>query len=172
MPPTVIFGDIRGMEPSDIKPILRKYGIKRLDTAAAYAGGDSEKRTGDAKMGDEFVVDTKILGGPLDGGWLSPEKVDESSRLSLERLQMEKVNVLYAHVPDLKTPLEEQARGFQEIYEKGRFREVGYLTFIYHYMFRCLGLLLILCIYSSLASRTSTQIWWNLGYGSQNRMVI
>lgn len=124
MPPTVVFGDIRGMDAEEIKPVLRKYNITRLDTAASYAGGDSERRTGDAGMADEFVVDTKILGGPLHDGWLRPENVEESSRLSLKRLKTKQINVLYCHIPDLKTPLEEQARGFQDIYEMGRFREV------------------------------------------------
>lgn len=41
MAPTVIFGDIRGMEVEDAKPVLQKYSIKRLDTAAAYVRGDS-----------------------------------------------------------------------------------------------------------------------------------
>lgn len=124
MAPTVIFGDIRGMDAEEIKPVLRKYGIKRLDTAASYAGGDSERRTGDARMGEEFTIDTKIMGGPLDSGALAPEKVEKSLRGSLERLRMEKVNVLYCHIPDLKTPLEEQARGFDELHQKGKFKEV------------------------------------------------
>ena len=125
MAPTVIFGDIRGMDPEEIKPVLRKYGIKRLDTAAAYEMGESERRTGNAHMAGEFVIDTKILGGPLDSGALHPDKVEESSQKSLERLQTDQVNVLYCHVPDSKTPLEDQARGFDDIYKKGRFKEVS-----------------------------------------------
>lgn len=125
MAPSVIFGDIRGMDAADVKPVLRKYGINRLDTAAAYVQGDSERRTGEANMGQEFIVDTKILGGPFYSGTLSPEKVNESSIASLERLNMHQINVLYCHVPDFKTPVEDQARGFDEVYKEGRFKEVS-----------------------------------------------
>lgn len=125
MPPTVIFGDIRGMQPSDIIPILQKYHITRLDTAAGYEQGESERRMGEANMAADYTIDTKILGAPLYEGALSPEKIDDSSRHSLERLRSSQVNVLYCHLPDLKTPLEEQARGFEEVYQKGRFKEVG-----------------------------------------------
>lgn len=125
MPPTVIFGDIRGMEVSDIKPALERYKIKRLDTAAGYVSGDSEKRLGDASMAGDYTIDTKILGAPLDAGALTPEKIEESSIQSLERLRTNQVNVLYCHLPDFKTPLEDQARGFEEVYRKGRFKEVS-----------------------------------------------
>lgn len=85
---------------------------------------------GDAKMAKDFVIDTKILGGPLHAGALTPEKVDDSSRQSLERLHTDQVNVLYCHIPDLKTPLEEQAKGFDAIYQQGRFRELGLSNFM------------------------------------------
>lgn len=85
---------------------------------------------GNAKMAEEFVIDTKILAAPLDAGSLSPDKVDESSRQSLERLQTDQVNVLYCHLPDLKTPLRDQARGFNDVYEKGRVKELGLSNFM------------------------------------------
>lgn len=103
-------------------------GIKRLDTAAFYGAGESERRMGDGNMNKEFIIDTKIMSGPLDAGALSPEKVDESSRQSLERLRTQQVNVLYCHLPDYKTPLEEQAKAFDDVHQKGRFKEVSIIT--------------------------------------------
>lgn len=125
MAPTVIFGDIRQLDLDEIRPILDKYGIKRLDSAAGYEGGDSERRLGEAGWSRDFTVDTKILHSGFNDGPLSPEKVDESSRQSLERLKLDQVNVLYCHGPDFKTPVEDQARGFDDVYKKGRFRELG-----------------------------------------------
>ncbi len=125
MPPTIIFGDIRGLDLEEIKPILQKYNIKRLDSAAGYQKGESERSLGDSGWSKEFLIDTKILSGPLHSGTLTPEKVEESSKQSLERLKLEKVNVLYCHSADLKTPLEDQARGFNNVYKKGRFEAVS-----------------------------------------------
>ena len=127
MSPTVIFGDIRQLEIDEIKPILQKFGIKRLDSAAGYEKGDSERRLGEARMPDEFAIDTKILGGFPTDGTLSAEKIDDSSRKSLERLKVDKVNVLYPHTPDYQTPIEVQAEAFDEVYRKGRFTAVSVL---------------------------------------------
>ena len=124
MPPTVIFGDIRGLEIDDILPVLRKYGITRLDSAAGYEKGESERRLGASGMSKEFTIDTKILSKVPRGGTLTPEAIEESSKLSLERLKIDKVNVLYCHAPDKTTPVEDQARGFNDAYQEGRFAAV------------------------------------------------
>ncbi len=125
MPPTIIFGDIRGLDLDEVKPILQNYNIKRLDSAAGYQKGGSERSLGDSGWSKEFLVDTKILSGSLHSGTLTPEKIEESSKQSLERLKLDKVNVLYCHSADLKTPLEDQARGFDDVYKKGSFESVS-----------------------------------------------
>lgn len=129
MPPQVIFGDIRGLDLDEIKPILQKHGIKRLDSAAIYMAGESERRLGEARMGDFFTIDTKVMIDSMPGdGSLEPDKVEESSKTSVERLNVNKINVLHAHAPDLTTSVEDQARGFNDAYLKGRFREVSATT--------------------------------------------
>lgn len=124
MPPTVIFGDIRGLDLQELEPVLHRYGISRLDSAAVYQAGASEISLGVARMGERFTIDTKILSSRDSGGTLTPEKIEESSKKSLERLRLSKVNVLYVHGPDFDTPIEQQARGFDDVYKKGRFSEV------------------------------------------------
>ncbi|KAF7193737.1 Oxidoreductase sirO [Pseudocercospora fuligena] len=129
MPPTVIFGDIRGMEVSEILPILQKYGINRLDSAASYVNGDSEKRLGDAGVGKTFTIDTKVAVSFPNEGALTPEKITKSAKESLDRLKLETINVLYAHAPDHETPVADQAKGFNEVFKKGSISAVGVSNF-------------------------------------------
>ena len=124
MPPQIIFGDIREHDARDLKSALNEAGIKRIDTAARYMNGESEKKIGQAKLPEHFTVDTKILyTGPGDIT-LSAEAIEKSLRNSLNVLGVQKVNVLYCHAPDFNTPIAEQARAFDEQYKKERFAYV------------------------------------------------
>lgn len=125
MPPTVIFGDIRGLDLNELEPVLHRHGISRLDSAAVYQAGASETSLGDARMGERFAIDTKILSSRNSDRTLTPEKIRESSKKSLERLRMDKVNVLYIHGPDYATPIEQQAKAFDDVHKKGRFSEAS-----------------------------------------------
>ena len=124
MPAQVIFGDIRELDPAELKTALLAAGIKRLDTAARYMNGESEKKIGRAGLPETFAVDTKILVTAPAEGHLSADKIEQSLSNSLDVLGVEKVNVLYCHAPDFQTPVAEQARAFNEQYKKGRFTYV------------------------------------------------
>lgn len=124
MPPQIIFGDIRELEPAELKAALIEAGIERIDTAARYRDGESEKKIGRAKLPESFTVDTKILFTPPGDGDLSAEAIEKSLSNSLNVLGIDKVNVLYCHAPDFQTPIAEQARAFHEQYKKGRFTYV------------------------------------------------
>jgi aryl-alcohol dehydrogenase-like predicted oxidoreductase len=50
---------------------------------------------------------------------LSRKHVVEGLKASLERLQLEYVDVVYAHRPDRDTPMEEVVRGFNHVIERG-----------------------------------------------------
>ena len=96
-------------------------GIRYFDTAPRYGGGLSEQRLGDALQGldrDEVVISTKVghLLTPLQAGehgWdlfpdspasshadYSRDGVLRSLDASLERLQTDRVEVLWIHDPD------------------------------------------------------------------------
>ncbi|KXS94613.1 hypothetical protein AC578_7048 [Pseudocercospora eumusae] len=129
MPPSIIFGDIRGLNVSEILPMLENHGINRLDSAASYMNGDSEARLGAANVGKTFTIDTKVaVSFPTDGS-LTPEKIAKSAQDSLARLKIPKINVLYAHAPDYSTPLADQAKGFDGVYREGWIRAVGVSNF-------------------------------------------
>jgi aryl-alcohol dehydrogenase-like predicted oxidoreductase len=125
MPPQLISGNINNLDPDELRTTLKEADITRLDTAARYANGESEKVLGKAKFPDTFKVDTKILLNLPSDGSLSAGPIEKSLSNSLKVLGVEKVNVLYCHAPDFTTPIAEQARAFNEHYKKGRFTYVS-----------------------------------------------
>ncbi|HKL18965.1 MAG TPA: aldo/keto reductase [Halalkalibaculum sp.] len=101
-------------------------GWTKLDTAAVYNDGVSEQIIGEwltRSPSSEVSIATKVhprTTGRLDGP--SVRKVFESS---LKRLQVEKVDLLYLHAPDLLHPVEDALRMCAELYQEGRFRRLG-----------------------------------------------
>jgi voltage-dependent potassium channel beta subunit len=103
-----------------------EHGINYFDTAEAYANGQSEivmgnviKRCGWKRS--SLVISTKIfLGGkgPNDIG-LSRKHVIEGLKACLKRLQLEYVDIVFAHRPDTTTPMEEVVRAFNHVIDKG-----------------------------------------------------
>ncbi|GKZ32874.1 hypothetical protein AbraIFM66950_002518 [Aspergillus brasiliensis] len=105
-------------------------GINFFDTAESYAGGQSEIVMGQAikKFGwkrSDLVISTKLNWGLANGEilinnhGLSRKHIVEGTRASLERLQLEYVDIIYAHRPDRLTPMEETVRAFNHVIEKG-----------------------------------------------------
>ena len=102
-------------------------GVNFFDNAEAYAGGDSETIMGEAikKAGwkrSDLVVSTKIFWGgegPNDKG-LSRKHILEGTDASLKRLQLDYVDLIYAHRPDIKTPIEETVRAFNHVINQGK----------------------------------------------------
>jgi aflatoxin B1 aldehyde reductase len=124
MPAKLICGDINALDPSALKVALQNAGIVRMDTAARYRNGESERTIGRAKLPETFAIDTKIL-YQIDGtAQLSTEAIEKSLSNSLNVLGVDKVNVLYCHAPDYQTPIEVQAKAFDEQYRRGRFAQV------------------------------------------------
>jgi len=98
-----------------------------FDTAEAYAGGKSESEMGRAikELGlrrTDLVITTKLFwgvhGGPNDGG-LSRKHIIEGTRGSLERLQLDYVDVIFAHRCDTTVPMEEIVRAFNFVIGQG-----------------------------------------------------
>jgi voltage-dependent potassium channel beta subunit len=112
-------------------------GINFFDCAEGYADGESEAVMGRAikhfgwKRND-IVVTTKIYHGTFNSAHkgtprskinnqgLSRKHVVEGTKLSLERLQLEYVDLLYAHRPDRHVPMEEIVRAFNYLIDTGK----------------------------------------------------
>lgn len=102
-------------------------GVNLFDNAEAYASGNAEIVMGDViqKAGwqrSELVITTKIFWGgkgPNDRG-LSRKHIVEGTNAALKRLQMEYVDLILCHRPDLHTPIEETVWAMNHIINQGK----------------------------------------------------
>ena len=102
-------------------------GVNFFDNAEVYASGKAEivmgnviKKTGWKRS--DLVISTKIFWGgegPNDNG-LSRKHIIEGVDASLERLQMEYVDLVFCHRPDLYTPVEETVRAMNHVINQGK----------------------------------------------------
>ncbi|KAI8990662.1 Aldo/keto reductase [Trametes punicea] len=112
-----------------VKEIIKtalEHGINMFDTAEGYAQGKAEMEMArvfkelDVKRSD-IVVTTKLFWGgrgPNDMG-LSRKHIIEGTKKCLERLQMDYVDVIFAHRPDHTVPMEEVVRAFNFVIDQG-----------------------------------------------------
>ncbi|MFG2056799.1 aldo/keto reductase [Micromonospora sp. NPDC048930] len=121
--------------------ILDRYveaGGTFIDTSDNYAfwqnggqGGESEELLGRWRrsrgVGSEVVIATKLGARPLAPGTsyvdnpegLSAKVIREAAERSRERLGVEKLDLLYAHIEDRTVPLRETVEGFAELVAEG-----------------------------------------------------
>lgn len=106
-------------------------GVNFFDCAEGYAEGKSEQVMGAAikKFGwkrNDLVISTKLYWGgafgdnPVNNKGLSRKHVIEGMSASLARLDLEYVDLIYAHRPDRQTPMEEVVRAFNHLIATGR----------------------------------------------------
>ncbi len=102
-------------------------GVNFFDNAEAYAAGEAERVMGkiirDAgwKRSD-LVISTKIFWGgpgPNDRG-LSRKHILEGTDAALRRLQLDYVDLVFCHRPDLHTPIAETVRAMSHLVEQGK----------------------------------------------------
>lgn len=104
-------------------------GVNFFDNAESYAGGESERVMGEAlkklkwRRGS-YLVSTKFFWGLHDGvnerHTLNRKYLIEGINGSLERLQLEHVDLIYCHRPDKNTPIEETVWAMHNIIEWGK----------------------------------------------------
>ncbi|KAK0207469.1 NADP-dependent oxidoreductase domain-containing protein [Armillaria fumosa] len=120
-------GTVKGDPVKDIIKTAFDNGINMIDTAEGYAKGQSEVEIGrvvkelDIRRSD-LVITTKLFWGPRTGpndGGLSRKHIIEGTQESLARLQMDYVDVIFAHRCDVNVPMEEIVRAFNFVIEKG-----------------------------------------------------
>ncbi|KAI5477070.1 hypothetical protein MNV49_006869 [Pseudohyphozyma bogoriensis] len=121
-------GTVKGDPVKDILTAAWESGINTIDTAEIYANGESEREIGRVLKETgwnrrELVIITKLFFGtgrkdPNQKG-LSRKHLVEGIQDSLERLQLDYVDVVFAHRPDVSTPMEEVVRGFNHIIDRG-----------------------------------------------------
>ena len=132
---TMMFGDQTDeAEAARIVDAAREAGVNAIDTANAYAGGESERITGRliAADRDRWVLATKAANpmgsGPNDRG-LSRRHLLQALDASLARLGTDRVEVLYLHREDETTPLEETLRAVEHLIASGKVLHFGVSNF-------------------------------------------
>ena len=102
-------------------------GVNFFDNAEGYASGASEVMMGNVIRNagwkrSDLVISTKIFwggSGPNDRG-LSRKHVIEGTNASLARMQLDYVDLLFCHRPDLDTPIEETVRAMNYLIDQGK----------------------------------------------------
>jgi voltage-dependent potassium channel beta subunit len=112
-------------------------GVNFFDNAEAYAGGMAETIMGEVfrKAGwarSDLVVSTKIFWGGQSQGpgkphrfgvndrGLSRKHIIEGTDAALERLQLDYVDLIFCHRPDIDTPIEETVWAMNHVLQQGK----------------------------------------------------
>lgn len=182
-------------EEEGIKHIKAAYdaGIQTFDTANVYSNGDSERILGKAIKQlnlprDEIVVMTKIFGvvgrepgtfiafgdsaadaaGYVNQYGLSRKHIFESVKHSLERLQLDYVDVLQCHRFDYNTPIAETMQALHDVVQAGYARYIG-MSSCHAYQFHAMQ---NYAITNKLTPFISMQNQYNLIYREEEREMM
>jgi aryl-alcohol dehydrogenase-like predicted oxidoreductase len=99
-----------------------------VDTAESYGKGVSEQILGSWMAGrgvrDRMVVATKASPGDKEHPLSGPE-IRAAAERSLRNLQVDTIDLYYAHYDDETTPLEETLTAFDELVQSGKVRYIA-----------------------------------------------
>src|SRR5512141_2440566 len=124
------------LEEQDAKPFMKRAleaGINFFDTADVYSRGESERITGRLlkELGvsrQNVIVATKVNGEMSDDvndRGLSRKHILDSIDRSLQRLQMDYVDLYQIHRWDYETPIEETMEALNDVVRAGKTRYIG-----------------------------------------------
>jgi voltage-dependent potassium channel beta subunit len=107
----------------------KEAGVNFFDNAESYAGGQSERVMGAAlrELGwkrHEYVVSTKLFWGLHDQvnmrNTLNRKYLSQAIEGSLERLELDFVDLVFCHRADANTPIEETVRAMSDMVSRGQ----------------------------------------------------
>ena len=124
------------LEEDEARPFIRRAleaGINFFDTADVYSTGESERITGKLlkELGvrrENLIVATKVHGQMSDDvndRGLSRKHILDSIDKSLQRLQMDYVDLYQIHRWDYETPIEETLEALNDVVRAGKARYLG-----------------------------------------------
>jgi aryl-alcohol dehydrogenase-like predicted oxidoreductase len=123
-----------GSEKDEARQIFDAYldrGGNFVDTASNYTGGTSEQLVGEFAAGirDRLVIATKYTmqtrPGDPNGGGNHRKSMVTSVEASLRRLGTDYIDLLYLHIWDATTPVEEILRAMDDLVRAGKVLYVG-----------------------------------------------
>ncbi|MEH2392406.1 MAG: aldo/keto reductase [Nostoc sp.] len=131
--PTSVIGKVQQTEADTLLARSFEAGINLIDTADIYSEGNSERITGQVlkNLGtkrDEVIVGTKVFGNmgskPNQQG-SSHGHILDGAKASLERLQLEYIDLYQLHGFDPATPIEETLAALNDLVRQGLVRYIG-----------------------------------------------
>lgn len=123
-----------GDEAARILDAYLEAGGNFIDTADSYSGGGSERMLAPliAPRRSDLVIATK-LGNPVKGvdgsGGLTARWIDRAIAGSLDRLGVEQIDLLYLHVDDEVTPLDQTIDALGHAMQDGQIAAWGFSNF-------------------------------------------
>jgi pyridoxine 4-dehydrogenase len=120
--------------PSDAITLLRRaveLGVRLVDTADAYALGQNEELIARAlwPYPDDLVLATKVGNvRPSPTEWVplgNPAYLKQQTELSLRRLNVDTIDLLYLHRLDPDYPVADQVGALAELRDQGKIRHLG-----------------------------------------------
>jgi aryl-alcohol dehydrogenase-like predicted oxidoreductase len=120
-------------EVNELMKVVIDSGINFIDTANVYSFGESETLLGQSikDLGlrrNDLVIATKVRGRMGEGkneAGLSRYHIFYSVDESLQRLQLDHIDILYVHGFDPRTPIEETMRALNDIVLTGKVRYIA-----------------------------------------------
>jgi voltage-dependent potassium channel beta subunit len=126
----VTFGGQQGLDAvTESMSAARDAGCNFFDNAEAYAGGQSETLMGQALQDfgwarETYVVSAKFYWGIVDDVntklTLNRKYLMQGIDRTLERMQMDFVDLIYCHRADKETPIEETVFAMHDIISQGK----------------------------------------------------
>ena len=118
-------GDADAAEAARMFRAARDAGINFLDTADQYNAGKSEEMLGQLIRGsrDDLVIATKCFnptGSDVNARGANRRHVRRAVEASLKRLGTDRIDVLFLHHYDSRTPLEEHMRALEDVVRDGK----------------------------------------------------
>jgi len=151
-------------------------GINFIDTANVYSEGLSEQMTGQAirDLGlkrDDLVIATKVRGkmgeGPNDSG-LTKKHILQQADESLQRLNMDYIDLYQIHGFDALTPLEETLEALDSLVKSGKVRYIGCSNLAAWQIMKALGI----SVQNHLSKFVSLQAYYTIAGRDLEREVV